>query len=169
MRKYVIGAVAGALLVFSGQAAADAISKIGRKVQAEYAVVVDGKTLSAKAVNIDGTTSTPNRALAEAIGYDVKFESKTVVFTKKSEQVKEEEAVSTAPPHNFTLETVNQSIKSTQEYIETIKMSIRGNEIRAETDPKALEANASWEAALKVEEDRLTRLYAIKAELEAAQ
>lgn len=85
LRQITIGIVIGAIVMFSSQVAADSISKIGKKVQAEYTIKVDGKTLDAKALSIDGTTSTPNRALADAVGYNVAFVNKEVVFTKKDQ------------------------------------------------------------------------------------
>ncbi|KIL35180.1 hypothetical protein SD71_16285 [Cohnella kolymensis] len=83
MKKIVISFLSGALLMFSGQALAGPISNIGKKIEAEYVVIVDGKELDSKAIASSGTTYTPNRAIADAIGYDVKFENQTVIYTKK--------------------------------------------------------------------------------------
>lgn len=81
--KYIAVFIAGALLAFSGQAVADSVSKIGKKVQGEVVVKVDGVPLEAKGLIVDGQTSVPARALAEASGYDVSFENKEVILTKK--------------------------------------------------------------------------------------
>lgn len=83
MRKYIIGIVVGSVLAFSGQAMAETISNVGKKIQSEYEVIVDGKTLPVKAVNVEGITLTPNRSLADATGYKVEFKNGVVVFTKK--------------------------------------------------------------------------------------
>ncbi|MFB9274543.1 hypothetical protein [Cohnella cellulosilytica] len=83
VRKYAIGLIVGAVLMYSGQAVAESVSKIGKKVQAEYNVKVDGKVLNTKALAVDNQTYTPNRVLADAIGYDIAFSNKEVVFNKK--------------------------------------------------------------------------------------
>jgi hypothetical protein len=83
MKKIVAAFLAGAILMFSGQALADTISNVGKKIKAEYTVTVDGEALNEKAIAVDGLTYTPNGVLAAAIGYDVKFENKKVIYKKK--------------------------------------------------------------------------------------
>lgn len=84
MRKYVIGFVVGVLCASVAPAFGAVNSLVGKKVSGEYTVQVDGATLPSKSVAIDGTTYAPLRAIGEAIGYDVSFENKIVVFSKKT-------------------------------------------------------------------------------------
>lgn len=85
MKKIVIGILIGAALTFSGQALADTISNVGKTIETEYTVVVDGQELEKKAIAVDGSSYTPNRVLADAVGYNVEFIDNTVVLTKKEE------------------------------------------------------------------------------------
>jgi hypothetical protein len=88
MRKYVIGFLVGVLCASVAPAYGAVSSLVGKKVSGEYTVKVDGTTLSNKSVAIDGTTYAPLRAIGDATGYDVSFENKTVVFTKKESESK---------------------------------------------------------------------------------
>lgn len=80
MRKYVVGFLVG-LLVASAFPVYGAVSSlVGKQVQAENAVFVNGNKLQVNAVNIGGTTYSPNRAIADALGMDIKFENNNVIF-----------------------------------------------------------------------------------------
>ncbi|MBB6694374.1 FlxA-like family protein [Cohnella xylanilytica] len=96
MRKYIIGAIVGSALTFSVSAYGAELSKIGKKVQGEYTVVVDGATLPQKAVGVDGSTYAPLRAIGEELGYNVSFSNKTVTFSAK--EVKEPVSTTTPEP-----------------------------------------------------------------------
>lgn len=67
MKKVVIAFVAGALLMASGQVLADSVSKIGKKIDGEAKVVLNGKPLS-NAVISEGKSYAPVRDIAEALG-----------------------------------------------------------------------------------------------------
>jgi hypothetical protein len=178
MKKIVIGIIIGALLMFSGQAIADSISKVGKKVQAEYVIKVDGKKLDAKALAIDGQTTTPNRALADAVGYDVAFVNKEVIFTKRSEVQPVEETEQPVPTETpptsipieepkseYTLESVNSLIKSIESEMRAYKL-MYDDLVRDGANPEQLE---KWEKYFKDKEAELVRLRAIKADLESNQ
>lgn len=64
MKKLLIGFVCGALLMFSGQALAEEISMIGKKVGSEATVVVDGVEVS-NAVIIDSKSYAPVRDIVD--------------------------------------------------------------------------------------------------------
>lgn len=171
MRKYVVGAIAGALIVFAGQAAAESVSKIGKKVQAEFIVKVDGKELETMGLSIDGQTTVPARSLANAVGYDVAFVNKEVILTKKEDEKVTEttnESVVTPDPieePKYTLESITFLIESRENELKTKKrMFDTSVEFGASQDEitKGL-------AAIKEMEDELANLKAIKAELESKQ
>ena len=83
MRNFVIGFIIGALAFSAAPVYGALKSRIGEKIDNEYTVVVDGVELEQKAISVSGTSFTPNRALAEAVGYDVVFRDRKVIFTKK--------------------------------------------------------------------------------------
>jgi chaperonin cofactor prefoldin len=83
MRKYIIGAVFGAVLSFSVSAYAEVVNLVNQVVQGLFPVTVDGKSLG-NAIVVDNTTYLPVRDFGEAVGYTVTFtDDKQVVLTKK--------------------------------------------------------------------------------------
>lgn len=109
MRKYLIGFIAGLLLASAFPAYGAVTSLIGKQVQAENSVIVNGVELDVKAVNIDGTTYTPNRALAEALGADIGFEDKKVIFDVKEVSETVEYPIDTPEP-NPTVDPVQSEL-----------------------------------------------------------
>jgi hypothetical protein len=72
MKKVVIAFVAGALLMASGQVLADSVSKIGKKIDGEAKVILNGKQLS-NAVISEGKSYAPVRDIAEALGASTSY------------------------------------------------------------------------------------------------
>lgn len=101
MRKYLIGFITGLLFAIALPAAAAEISSlVGKTIDAEYPVIVNGKELPVKATSIDGVSSTPNRALADALNLDISFSNNTVIIESK-EGGAVEAPVETMPPKNI--------------------------------------------------------------------
>jgi len=170
LSKYFAVLIAGALMAFSGQALADSVSKVGKRVQAEYEVVVDGKTLEAKAWAIDGQTNSPNRALGNALGYDVQFKDNQVVWTKKEgakvPEVPIEEQVTPSPESKepqYTLESITKLIESRESALRPVRVIIDASVAEGASEEELIEVRK----ALKEKEDELNELKAIKAELES--
>jgi hypothetical protein len=67
VKKTVIAFVAGALLMVSGQALAEELSKIGKKIEGEAKVILEGQELS-NAIIVDGKSYAPVRDIVEAYG-----------------------------------------------------------------------------------------------------
>jgi hypothetical protein len=83
MKKYLAGFLIGALLTMTTSAFADDISNlVGKKVQAESAVQVGGKTI--ETVVVEGKNYAPVRDIGEAAGYTVTVDNKKVILTKKN-------------------------------------------------------------------------------------
>lgn len=64
--RFVAGIVVGIILSISTTAFADTISLIGKKIDGEFAVTLEGKQLSSKAGVIEGTSYLPVRAVSES-------------------------------------------------------------------------------------------------------
>lgn len=77
MRKYAIGFIVGILVATAGVAAADSLSLIGKKIQSEAAVTLDGKQIDT-AIIVDGKSYAPVRSVAEATGLKVGYEKGNV-------------------------------------------------------------------------------------------
>ena len=176
MKRFVSGLLVGFLLAIPAFAAADQISMVGKKVQVEYPVIVDGERLSVNAVAIDGTSYAPLRAVGEAIGYDVKFQNKTVVFESKTER-KEGEQVQTQTPAEtpaqpaqepefyYTLDNIDEAIAGQETGIKAIEMSINMLMSSGGSPEKIEELRQKKREA----EELLERLKRFKEQLQAQQ
>lgn len=87
MKKVVAAFLAGALMMVSVQAFGSSISQIGKKIQTEYTVTVDGQKLTVPAIAVDGKSYAPVRAIGEAAGYDVQVSGKSISLNKESAAV----------------------------------------------------------------------------------
>lgn len=85
MKKFILGLLVGVTLTAAGSAYADDIveSVVGKTVQGEYFVTIDGKQLGVKAAVLDGTSYAPLRAVGEAIGRDVSFDASKGIELKE--------------------------------------------------------------------------------------
>lgn len=156
MKKIVIGMILGAVLMFSGQAVADSISKVGKRVQAEYVVEVDGVELESMGLAIDGQTTVPARAFGDATGYDVKFTNKKVILTKKEQQ-----EVDPVESIQDQLNVINGDIEG----LETLSRFLEGN-IKQDIFSTDLE-RVNAENKYREYQEKIKELQAKKVELEA--
>ena len=173
MKKFVLGLLIGFLLAAPAFAFAEQVSMVGKKVQTEYPVIVDGKELEVKAIAIDGTSYAPLRVIGQAVGYDVSFKDKTVIFTSKSEEGERMEtqtpSVPTTTPeeqrreYQYTLENIDMAISGKESEINALLMGIG----MAESVGQPQEKIDELKAQLTRTQQELERLRQIKAELEA--
>jgi hypothetical protein len=75
MRKYIIGAIFGALLTMTVGAHAEVINMIGKTIDGSFPIKIGGKTLNNPAITIEGTSYVPTREFAESLGATVKFDA----------------------------------------------------------------------------------------------
>ena len=81
MKKFVSGLLIGFLLAIPTYAIAEQTSMIGKTIESEYPVIIDGKELEVPAIVVDGRSFAPVRAIGEAMGLNVSFENQTVILT----------------------------------------------------------------------------------------
>ncbi|MEF3312321.1 hypothetical protein PV433_25890 [Paenibacillus sp. GYB004] len=76
MKKFLAGTVFGAVLAFTSSTYADDIAKlVGKQIDNEYAVTLNGKALGNKAPSIEGTAYLPVREVSEKLGLKVDFDA----------------------------------------------------------------------------------------------
>lgn len=73
MRKYLIGIVVGMLISVGTTALADEISNVGKRIEVEVPVVLNGEELPVKAIAFEGTSYLPVRAVGESLGLEVEY------------------------------------------------------------------------------------------------
>lgn len=86
----VIGALIGTALTLTASVAAQEIkSLIGKRIDGEFTVILDGQELSVKAGTIEGTSYLPVRAISEALNLKVDFDAQTGIHLEKKEVAEE--------------------------------------------------------------------------------
>lgn len=133
MKKIVASFIAGALVMVSVQAFGDSVSQIGKKIQTEYTVTVDGEKLTVPAIAVDGKSYAPVRAIGDATGYDVSVSGKSIDLKKVSDQVEnsvEQTTTQSVVNNNVTI-SQEESLKKQAGKIqsEITKLSKEGLEI----------------------------------------
>ncbi|EJW14459.1 hypothetical protein M5X00_30015 [Paenibacillus alvei] len=84
MKKFITGVIVGALIMVSPQVYGAASSIIGKKVDGELVVKIDGKQ-AGKAAVVDGKSYLPVRDVVNELGLKIKVENKEVIITSTSE------------------------------------------------------------------------------------
>ena len=138
MKKFVSGLLIGFLLAIPTYAIAEQTSMIGKTIESEYPVIIDGKELEVPAIVVDGRSFAPVRAIGEAVGLDVSFENQTITLTSSNpqglqgQQAKEGEIMTESPQttqekpeFGYTLENIDRGIASVESSINGIKAMIQ--------------------------------------------
>ncbi|MEK3717907.1 hypothetical protein [Paenibacillus sp. FSL R7-0333] len=145
MKKYIVGFLAGTVFAISATAFADTIpSLIGKKVQAQYTVEVNGKILNT--VVVDGSNYAPVRAFSEAAGYDITAEGKNV----KLSEVKAVDSIKPLPTFKYTKDELEKEIK----YYENM---IQGNQEAIDRVKELVASGKYSDAELSDVQNRLER------------
>lgn len=162
MKKYVASFLAGAVFVLSASAFADDIqSLIGKKIQGEAVVELNGQTLDT-AIIVDGKSYAPVRAIGEAAGYDVSMQNKKIILDEKASST----PTATSPGEETNLEflkvKLNERIVDAKQRIADTNKLIEASEYVIKNTP-----NSGEEEVLKVRKDKLTEQQTLLANLEA--
>lgn len=93
MRKFgliMVGIIIGVAISIPLQAVAESLSKVGKQVEVEVPVRVNGELLDTPAIGIEGITYTPARSLAETLGAEVDWDGdagEVVIEMKGNENI----------------------------------------------------------------------------------
>ncbi|BFH71208.1 hypothetical protein J27TS7_58960 [Paenibacillus dendritiformis] len=116
MKKFISGVIVGALIMLSPQVYGAASSVIGKKIDGEMIVKIDGKQAGTAAV-VEGKSYLPVRDVAKELGLNIKVENKEVVITstdndKIAEEVKKQIDAMKKEEEIEKLKQERQSIKN---------------------------------------------------------
>lgn len=137
MKKYIVGFLAGAVFAISATVFADTIpSLIGKKVQAQYTVQVEGKILNT--VVVEGKNYAPVRDIGEAAGYSVVVDGKKVILNS---EVKAVDSIKSINNPTYTEEELKENINSAQDRVDRYAQAVNTTEeaIKKETDQKRID------------------------------
>lgn len=130
MRKYLIGFLVGALVATAGVAAADTVSLVGKKIQGEAIVTLDGEQIDT-AIIVDGKSYAPVRSVAEATGLKAGYEKGNVKLETQTNQ--------------YPLPYWESRLTSLNEYLESTKSLVANTESKIQTSTGIIE---KWEDKL---------------------
>lgn len=161
MKKTVLAFVMGIALSISVTAFAEEVqSLIGRTIEGQFPVKVNGEQLSVQAIVIDGTSYLPVRAVGEALNLEIKFDSDLgIELNDKDDEMMETMFTTEMSEEDKTaIETAESQIIAAQKRIDDALARI------AEAEQNIIEIQKKIEK----EKDQFT-LMLLKAELESAQ
>ncbi|OMF48585.1 hypothetical protein [Paenibacillus peoriae] len=181
MKKIVAGFLAGALFTIGATSFADEIqSLVGKKIQGETSVSVNGKSID-KAVVVDGKSYAPVRSVAEAAGMKVQFGKEGIALSDeptkeiKPDPVTTEPITDTKEPKKvnketpLTLEQLNSAIKENQEQVDSLSAAIKNQNLLISSG-KDVESNKKilefYENSKAESEKNIENFEKQKAELE---
>lgn len=126
MRKFMLGLLFGIALAITSTTYADEIkSMVGKNVQGEFPVYINGLELDTSAVVIDGTSFLPVRKISEYTNYDIGFDENKKVITLSNET--NEIAISYK---RQTTESLNEALKRFDKNIRSREATITDMQYR---------------------------------------
>jgi hypothetical protein len=89
-RGFSLGLILGLVMALPITAfGSEVISMIGKKVDGQFPLIINGVQTEKPAVSIEGTSYIPVRSAGELFGYDVSFVDSEVILRQKTETVTE--------------------------------------------------------------------------------
>jgi hypothetical protein len=163
MKKFAMGVVVGAVLAFSASTYADDIAQlVGKQVDNEYPVVLNGVQLNNKAPSIGGTSYAPVREISEKLGLDVSFQDDTVILSKKQEVGK---VPTQATSKEEQIKQLDGKILGIKEMIHAVKSSVTMNQAIIDTATPGQNVE-NYKKSIIEDNARITELEQQKADLE---
>ncbi|WGU92044.1 hypothetical protein QJQ58_15640 [Paenibacillus dendritiformis] len=119
--------------------AAQIPSLVGKKIQAEYTINVDGKNLDTKAIVVEGVSHLPVRKVSEIYGADITVKDKVITMNTK-DTVEDIQQPSNNDDSTEEKKTDNsKDIKGYQASLENINSMLNGAQKGLEKDNRALQ------------------------------
>lgn len=127
MKKTIIAFIMGVALATTGSVYAEDISTlVGKTIQGEFPVKVNGETLDKKAIVIDGTSYLPVRAIGDSLNMEIKFDADLGIELSAKEVVQVE---STSLTENIEMSEEDvANIRTSEEQIELAQNRIKEKE-----------------------------------------
>jgi len=85
MKKFILGAICGALIFGGTSVLADSLSLVGKTVDGEVPVYYNDEPLVAKAITVEGTSYLPVRTIGNTLGADILYKDGAVYVEKQNE------------------------------------------------------------------------------------
>lgn len=164
MKKFVFGLIVGAVLMLPVAAFGEEISKIGKRITAEFPVFLDGEELPVKAVALEGTSYAPVRVIAESLGLQVEFVDRQVILSTQKDGDEVVEEKTRADEIREEISKLETAIKNLEEFISDLESKDVG---MSEEHKQSL--RKSTHDKIKEHEDKIAELQKELDDLEAAE
>lgn len=139
MKKFILGLIMGGLIMGASTVIADS-GIIGKTIQGQYPVQVNGEYIKTQAIIVDGNSFLPVREISEMIGYEVFFDRESGIKLESisaMESINEEENIifdnTTIDDISTKIFTINSSFDSLKNGTKTEVIQI-GNEFYINSD-----------------------------------
>lgn len=127
MKKFISGVIVGVLIMLSPQVYGAASSMIGKKVDGEMVVTIDGKQAGTAAV-VEGKSYLPVRDVATELGLKIKVENKEVVITSEDKIAEEVKKQIDVMKNEEEIAKLKQERQKISESLETDKSRVEKSE-----------------------------------------
>lgn len=147
MRKFIVGIVVGIAVTITSTTYADEViqSLVGKSIQGEFPVYVNGTKLDNPAIVIDGSSYLPLRKVSEIIHYDIKFDD-----NKKVINLSNTYSQMTLEKLNTKLDGLNRLIKSRQGTIDIAKLRVEKESLTEQNKSDLLQYISNQESILAI-------------------
>jgi len=173
MKKFISGLLVGMGVMLAFNVQAEVTSFIGKTIDGQFPVTVEGETISSPGVTIEGKSYLPTRTIAELAGFDVKFDADLGIELTKKESTSAVTKEEVDSVNATVVEETAQDPEFIREQIENIDFMI-GSKQRLLVMPKHNLENAKTEEVknealqqIQQIESEIAELEAEKAELQA--
>lgn len=159
MRKILVLAVVLLTLSLSTAYAEEIKSVVGKVIEGEFPVKVNGEILENKAIVVNGTSYLPVREFGEKLGFEVKFDADMGITLEKQEEpasIKDPDPINPIAPKR-TKEDIEKELNEVEQQISRLTSDIEKEKIRHE-----LLGGGSY---VEIYQESLKGLEARKAEL----
>lgn len=155
MKRFLMGLLVGLCIGLPVSVMADSL--VGKKIETEVAVKLDGEYLEVNAIGLEGRTYAPVRALAEALGKDVDWDGEVIITTPVESVLEDSEEMDVMPNNESS------------DYIEVLEASITAKKNALSTLEYLLEidiSNGADENVIQRQQEDILKLKNEIAELE---
>lgn len=155
MKRFISGLIVGLCIALPISAMAD--NMIGKRIETEVAIKLDGEYLPINAIGLEGRTYAPVRAFAEALGKEVDWDGEVIIKSPSKE--------GNGMEREWTLEQVEWEIKKIENSIYVHKVYIESNKNTSDLPDEIKQALIEAQKTIEDNEIKLEELKKIRDEL----
>lgn len=119
MKKFFLGLISGLCIALPISALADNFTMVGKTVEVEVPIKLDGEYLDVKAIGFEGVTYAPVRAFAEALGKEVDWDGEVIIRTPEASK----EGDDLITTHQM-IEDLKRNIASGNDLLEKLRFAL---------------------------------------------